>query len=255
MIIPNYSPSANGEKKIVRPTSISIHAANAGDARAVLSSTTATRRPRRISSPRSSAANVSTDDDDDRTMIPTITTQKQRSTISSASTTSAVRITRDHKSTDPSEVARIERSGGIVMRGRVLGVLAVARSLGDHALKEYVIGLPYVSSTVVHINDGDDRSDDDDDDDDDPMEQEAPYTNGEFVIVACDGLWDVMNDQEAVEIVRGYSIRGGDNDNNFGNRAMPCFNNSRMEGVSSFLVKEAMRRGSADNITVILCML
>ena len=34
------------------------------------------------------------------------------------------------------EIARIESSGGIMIRGRVLGVLAVARSIGDHGLKE-----------------------------------------------------------------------------------------------------------------------
>ena len=250
VIIPNYS-SHGAKKKNGRPTSISIHAANAGDARAVLSSTTATRRPRRLSSPRSSAANVSAvdDDSDDRTMTTSITTRKQRSTINSART-SALRITHDHKSTDADEVSRIEQSGGIVVRGRVLGVLAVARSLGDHGLKEYVIGRPYVSSTVVHIDNGDDCPDDDDDDY--PIGQEGPYTDDEFVIVACDGLWDVMKDQEAVNLVRRYVRGGDDNDNDSENGEVKlAFNNSRRESVSSFLVEEALRRGSADNITVI----
>ena len=256
VIIPNYS-SHSANKKNGRPTSISVHAANAGDARAVLSSTTAMHRPRRLSSPRSSTATVSTDlDSNDRTMTTITTLQKQQSTVSSVRTNGAVRITHDHKSTDPDEVARIEKSGGIVMRGRVLGVLAVARSLGDHGLKEYVIGRPYVSSTVVHINDGDDCPDDDDDDDDYQIGQEGPYTDGEFIIVACDGLWDVMKDQEAVDLVRGYVRGSDDNDNNSNNGGEKlCFNNSRMKGVSSFLVEEALRRGSADNITVILCWL
>jgi serine/threonine protein phosphatase PrpC len=258
VIIPNYS-SHSAKKKNGRPTSISVHAANAGDARAVLSSTTAMHRPRRLSSPRSSTATVSTDlDSNDRTMTTITTLQKQQSTVSSVRTNGAVRITHDHKSTDPDEVARIEKSGGIVMRGRVLGVLAVARSLGDHGLKEYVIGRPYVSSTVVHINDGDDCPDGDNDDDDDDYQigQEGPYTDGEFIIVACDGLWDVMKDQEAVDLVRGYVRGSDDNDNNSNNGGEKlCFNNSRMKGVSSFLVEEALRRGSADNITVILCWL
>ena len=93
-----------------------------------------------------------------------------------------------------------------MIRGRVLGVLAVARSLGDHGLKEYVIARPYLSSTVVQIEGGSFK--------DDavrtlPNEQQgksdkSPYTNGEFLIVACDGLWDVMKDQEACDIVRSY---------------------------------------------------
>lgn len=255
VIIPNYS-SHSAKKK--NPTSISIHAANAGDARAVLSSTTAMCCPRRLSSPRSSSANVSTDlYDNDRTITTITTPQKQRSTITSVRTNGALRITHDHKSTDPDEVARIEKSGGVVIRGRVLGVLAVARSLGDHGLKEYVIGRPYVSSTVVHISDNDDRSNDYDDDDDGiPIGQEGPYTDGEFVIVACDGLWDVMKDQEAVDLVRGYVRGGDDNDNDSENgEERLAFNNSRWESVSSFLVEEALRRGSADNITVILCWL
>lgn len=257
VIIPNYS-SHSAIKKNGRPTSISIHAANAGDGRAVLSSTTATRRPRRLSSPRSSTANVSTvdDDSDDRTMTTIMTSQKQRSKIRVVST-SAVRITHDHKSTDPYEVARIEKSGGIVMRGRVLGVLAVARSLGDHGLKEYVIGRPFVSSTVVHISDNDDCSIDYDDDDDNiPIGQEGPYTDGEFVIIACDGLWDVLKDQEAVDLVQRYIHGGDDNDYDSENGDEKLtFNNSRKESVSSFLVEEALQRGSADNITVILCWL
>ena len=50
----------------------------------------------------------------------------------------AHRMTRDHKTDDPEEVRRIEESGGFVFKGRVLGILAVTRSLGDHCMKEYV---------------------------------------------------------------------------------------------------------------------
>ena len=62
-----------------------------------------------------------------------------------------MRITHDHKSTDPKEVARIENAGGIMIRGRVLGVLAVARSLGDHRLKEYVIARPYLYQQLFKL--------------------------------------------------------------------------------------------------------
>ena len=50
----------------------------------------------------------------------------------------AHRMTRDHRTDDPEEVRRIEESGGFVFKGRVLGILAVTRSLGDHCMKEYV---------------------------------------------------------------------------------------------------------------------
>jgi len=65
----------------------------------------------------------------------------------------AKRLTHDHKAVDPIEVARIEAAGGFLIRNRVLGVLAVARSLGDHSLKEFVIGQPYLFETVLDEKD------------------------------------------------------------------------------------------------------
>ena len=220
-------------------TSIAIHAANAGDARAVLSSCTARRRPlqrKELLGSENSSTN----------------SKNSGRRSGGSSKEEAVRITHDHKSTDPAEIARIESSGGIMIRGRVLGVLAVARSLGDHGLKEYVIGKPYLSSTMVRIEDSDGCSDDDlnnvDDDasgnndntgenDESILAATAPYTDGEFVIVACDGLWDVFEDQEAVDFVRDHVDANG---------------KKSREEVASFLIKEALRLGSTDNITVIV---
>lgn len=77
----------------------------------------------------------------------------------------AVRLTYDHKGTDKQEAKRIMDAGGFVMSGRVNGVLAVTRSLGDSSMKEFVVGAPYTTET--------DLSDDD-----------------EFIILACDGVSD-----------------------------------------------------------------
>jgi protein phosphatase PTC1 len=90
----------------------------------------------------------------------------------------AVRLTYDHKGSDSQEAKRITDAGGFVMNNRVNGVLAVTRSLGDASMKEFVVGSPYTTETVL--------------DDED-----------EFLIVACDGLWDVCEDQDAVDLVRG----------------------------------------------------
>ncbi|KAF9060650.1 protein serine/threonine phosphatase 2C [Rhodocollybia butyracea] len=95
----------------------------------------------------------------------------------------ATRLTHDHKPSDSDEQARIRGAGGIVLRGRVFGTLAVSRSLGDHLryeslkLKDLVIGTPYISRTSLKQDD-------------------------EFCIIACDGLWDVVTDQEAIDLVR-----------------------------------------------------
>jgi serine/threonine protein phosphatase PrpC len=48
----------------------------------------------------------------------------------------AVRLTNDHNSQDPLEVARIEQSGGFLFKNRVLGILAITRSFGDQMLKK-----------------------------------------------------------------------------------------------------------------------
>jgi serine/threonine protein phosphatase PrpC len=220
IIIPKFD--TNG-----KCTEIEVHAANAGDARAVLSSTFA----RSASSP-STASHL------------------KFITLNQDKTNNVVRITHDHKSTDPSEIERIKLAGGTMIRNRVLGILAVARSLGDHGLKEFVIAKPYLSSTVVKIIDSD--SDDDDDDgmarngksnspptttNNNNVSTSHPYTNGEFLIVACDGLWDVMEDDEAVDAVRAHVAKNGPK--------------SRTD-VATILVNEALERGSTDNITVVV---
>ncbi|ODN73750.1 hypothetical protein L202_07286 [Cryptococcus amylolentus CBS 6039] len=89
----------------------------------------------------------------------------------------AVRLTYDHKGSDASEAKRITDAGGFVMNNRVNGVLAVTRSLGDASMKEFVVGSPYTTETTLDDTD-------------------------EFLIVACDGLWDVCSDQEAVDLIQ-----------------------------------------------------
>ncbi|TFY68251.1 hypothetical protein EVJ58_g1122 [Rhodofomes roseus] len=78
------------------------------------------------------------------------------------------------------EAKRIMDAGGFVMSGRVNGVLAVTRSLGDSSMKEFVVGAPYTTETELSEED-------------------------EFLILACDGLWDVIDDQKACELVRSIA--------------------------------------------------
>lgn len=75
----------------------------------------------------------------------------------------AVRLTYDHKGSDKQEAKRITDAGGFVMSGRVNGVLAVTRSLGDSSMKEFVVGAPYTTETELCEED-------------------------EFLILACDGV-------------------------------------------------------------------
>lgn len=60
-----------------------------------------------------------------------------------------IRLTYDHKGTDPHEQQRIRSAGGFINNGRVSGMLAITRSLGDSELKEWIIGDPYTTETVL----------------------------------------------------------------------------------------------------------
>ncbi|KAJ1677344.1 phosphatase 2C [Spiromyces aspiralis] len=90
----------------------------------------------------------------------------------------AVRLTYDHKGDDAKEARRIMDSGGFVFNGRVNGVLAVTRALGDSTMKQVVIGNPYTTETSLTETD-------------------------DLLIIACDGLWDVCSDQKAVDLISG----------------------------------------------------
>ena len=225
VVIPKLA--GDGSKRVIE---IGIHAANAGDARIVLSSGVA-----RLAGSTTTANAGTANEDNTRDNSYSSTPNNNNSN------NKAMRLTHDHKSTDPTEISRIESSGGIMIRGRVLGVLAVSRSLGDHGLKEFVIGRPFLSSTVVRVESGGRAVESEEKVQ--STESASPFTDGEFLIVACDGLWDVMEDQEAVDMVRKYVVES-DSDNE-------KQHNSK-EQTAQILIDEAMRRGSADNITVIV---
>ncbi|KAL9101710.1 MAG: hypothetical protein Q9163_003053 [Psora crenata] len=90
----------------------------------------------------------------------------------------ALRLSYDHKGSDENEGKRITNAGGLILNNRVNGVLAVTRALGDAYMKDLVTGHPYTTETVIQPD------------------------IDEFLILACDGLWDVCSDQEAVDLVR-----------------------------------------------------
>lgn len=118
----------------------------------------------------------------------------------------AIRLSYDHKGSDVNESNRVMQAGGLIMKNRVNGVLAITRSLGDSYLKNLIIGRPY--TTAIEVNE-----------------------NDEFLILACDGLWDIVSDQEAVDLIR---------DELDPNKQ------------SKILVDHAMKNLSTDNITVMV---
>lgn len=131
-------------------------------------------------------------------------------------------LTMDHKPDREDEGARIRAAGGrIVQNGgtkRVMGMLAMSRSIGDHYLRPYVIAEPEISCV--------DRLPDD-----------------EVLILATDGLWDVFSSTEATSLASRCISRSKE-------RGMSRHAACRVS--ASILVKAAMERGSRDNITVIV---
>ena len=94
IVVPKFSSTTG------KLSSIAIHAANAGDARAVLSSTTAR--------PAMQQQNLPSSESNDRLAKSSKLPNPELPNELPISKSKAVRITNDHKSTDPKEIARIE---------------------------------------------------------------------------------------------------------------------------------------------------
>ena len=59
-----------------------------------------------------------------------------------------LRLSYDHKAEDEAEQRRVASLGGFTMRNRILGVLAISRSFGDHAFKKFVTAEPHIAGGV-----------------------------------------------------------------------------------------------------------
>eukprot|EP01065_Artemidia_motanka_P032352 TRINITY_DN39369_c0_g1_i1.p1 TRINITY_DN39369_c0_g1~~TRINITY_DN39369_c0_g1_i1.p1 ORF type:complete len:413 (+),score=160.22 TRINITY_DN39369_c0_g1_i1:76-1314(+) len=98
----------------------------------------------------------------------------------------AVALSEDHKPTNDGEKARIEAAGSYVGQGRVEEKLAVSRGLGDFCFKEKA-DLPPHKQPVSCA----------------PEVWKRELTaDCEFIVVACDGIWDVLSSDEVVKRVR-----------------------------------------------------
>lgn len=89
----------------------------------------------------------------------------------------------DHKPEDPGELRRIENAGGYVEDGRVNGMLALSRALGD---------FEYKSNKIVHAKDQVVSPFPD-------VKIEPITSDTQYILLACDGIWDVMTSQQAID--------------------------------------------------------
>ncbi|KAK7261021.1 hypothetical protein RIF29_27324 [Crotalaria pallida] len=136
----------------------------------------------------------------------------------------------DHKPNRDDEYARIEAAGGKVIQWnghRVFGVLAMSRSIGDRYLKPWIIPEPEVMFLP--------RAKDD-----------------ECLILASDGLWDVMTNEEVCDLARRrlllwHKKNGSELPSERGEGIDPA-----AQAAAEFLSNRALQKGSKDNITVIV---
>lgn len=139
----------------------------------------------------------------------------------------AILLSRDHKPELEDETRRIEAAGGRVICWdgyRVGGLLALSRAIGDRYLKRYVISEPEI--TCIQWSEDDD-----------------------CLILASDGLWDVVSNEFACEVARKSlpALR-----KKYASRPCAPGEDAASAAVAALLVKLAYGRGSKDNISVVV---
>ncbi|XP_057316271.1 protein phosphatase 1A-like [Hydractinia symbiolongicarpus] len=127
--------------------------------------------------------------------------------------------TYDHKPYNEEERKRIENAGGSVMIQRVNGSLAVSRALGDYDYKN-VSGLSPTEQLVSAEPD---------------LTVIERSEKDEFLILACDGVWDVMSNEEVVTYIHSRLVIHQD-----------------LQRVCEELLETCLAKGSRDNMSVIL---
>lgn len=129
-------------------------------------------------------------------------------------------LSTDHKPDLPVEQKRIIAKGGFVTApgtyfgsvARLDGLLAVSRSLGDTEFGEKISHVPDI--------------------------KEFNWKTGDIVIMACDGVWDVLTNEEAADIVwKSFSYKGD------------------IQEAAEQLRNAAIAKNSSDNVSVALILL
>ncbi|KAK6947912.1 PPM-type phosphatase-like domain [Dillenia turbinata] len=135
----------------------------------------------------------------------------------------ALPLSSDHKPDRPDEMKRVEAVGGRVINWngfRVLGVLATSRSIGDYYLKPYVSSEPEVTVSKRTELDS-------------------------FLIIASDGLWDVILNEVACDVVSRCldgQLR----------KSSEAVKGNHAAEAAALLAELAMAKGSTDNISIVV---
>ena len=115
-----------------------------------------------------------------------------------------MRLSEDDRVDVPKEKERIIRQGGIISNNRIYGQLMLSRGFGDWGIKQYgLICEPHIAKIEINENDL-------------------------FLVIASDGVWDVMSDEDFKDIMQ-ESLNPLD--------------------ICKDIVIESLRSGSSDNIS------
>jgi len=127
----------------------------------------------------------------------------------------ATQLSFDHKPNNPEEKKRIENLGGkITFDGSDwrIKTLSLSRAFGDLDCCPFVTHLPHIYKYNLNLKD-------------------------KFIIIACDGLWDVFTNKEAIDYI--LNLKSKDFNGNYAKQ----------------LANYALEKGSYDNVTIIIYFL
>jgi serine/threonine protein phosphatase PrpC len=114
------------------------------------------------------------------------------------------RLSYDDRVRDPKENERINKNGGIIVNNRIYGQLMLSRSFGDWRIKDVgVIVDPHVTKYEIKEDDL-------------------------YCIIASDGIWDVIKDEEC-SILQNMYVNTGE--------------------MSKKIISECIKRKSLDNLS------
>lgn len=119
------------------------------------------------------------------------------------------RLSVDHKASTEAEAKRVREAGGFIVKGRLCAMIAVTRGLGDFDFED--------SGMTCE-----------------PFLDSFPISEIEFIVVASDGLWDIIDDEQCCSLVRSWG---------------------RQDTLAHRLARSARTGGTDDDVTVIVVWL
>lgn len=141
-----------------------------------------------------------------------------------------ISMSEDHKPQNSEESQRITDAGGFVMYDRVNGELAMSRALGDFQYKDSL--LPISSQMVTCYPD---------------VSIHIRNENDNIVLLACDGIFDVMSNEDAINYLLKIVPK------------VPLTTDTKgqesSQGLAESLIRLALSSGSTDNLSALIVKL